>query len=464
VFQTEPWALRLGDSSRVLRDLDSNSFDSLVTDPPAGIGLLGLEWDKDKGGRDEWVAWLSGIAGECLRVLKPGAHGLVWALPRTSHWTATALENAGFEVRDVVSHVFGSGFPKSLALDKAMDRARVKDMGEIYRVTTWIRDRCRERGITNARLDEIAGVRGGACHWTAVPPSKQPTIPTLERWQRMEPVLGPAPEWMQPLLRPAYQLGESWAEREVTGSYSSGGGGMVGKRFEGDRKITVPTSPDAKKWQGWGTSLKPASEHWILIRKPLTEHNTAANVLKFGTGGINIDASRIPTDDQIPSARNLDMSGSSYLCAGGERSETSVYHPHPSGRFPTNLLVTRGEGANCPATAIDVMAPATAGASRYFKVFEPEVDPFFYCAKPTSKEKGLGNHHPTVKSIALMRYLCRMVTPPSGTVLDPFAGSGTTGVAAVREGFRFVGIERDPAYHALALDRLSSAAPILATA
>jgi len=320
----------------------------MVTDPPAGIGLLGLEWDKDKGGRDEWVTWLSGIMGECLRVLKPGAHGLVWALPRTSHWTATALENAGFEVRDVVTHVFGSGFPKSLALDKAMDRTRVKDMDEIYRVTTWIRNRCRELEITNARLDEIAGVRGGACHWTAVPPSKQPTIPTLERWQKIEPVLGAAPDWMRPLLKPAYQLGEDWGEREVTGSYSNGGGGMVGKRFDGDRKITEPASADAKKWRGWGTALKPASEHWILVRKPLAEHNTAANVIKHGTGGVNIDASRIPTDDQIPVTRNLDLRSSSYLQSRGERSETSVYQQHPAGRFPTNLVLTRSCGEDCP--------------------------------------------------------------------------------------------------------------------
>ena len=209
---------------------------------------------------------------------------------------------------------------------------------------------------------------------------------------------------------------------------------MVGKRFDGDRKITEASSPDAKKWLGWGTALKPASEHWILVRKPLAEHNTAANVLKFGTGGLNIDASRIPTDDQIPTTHNLDLSGSAYLQPGGARSETSVYQQHPAGRFPTNLLLTRSDAEDCPVAALDAMLLNDLKPSRYFKSFEP--DPFLYCAKPAAKEKGRDNNHPTVKPLGLMRYLCRMITPPGGVVFDPFTGSGTTGVAALQESFR----------------------------
>jgi hypothetical protein len=457
MFQERPWTLFHGDSMEVLRELPSCSIDSMVTDPPAGIGLLGLEWDKDKGGRDAWIKWLTEIMGECRRVLKPGAHAFVWAIPRTSHWTATALENAGFEVRDVVTHVFGSGFPKNLALDKAMDRARVKDTAEIYRVTAWIKNRCRELGVTNARLDEIAGVHGGACHWTAVPPSNQPAIPTLERWQKMEPVLGPPPEWMKPLIQPAYQLGESWSEREVTGAYARGGGGMVGKRFAGAGKITAPASAEAMRWHGWGTALKPASEHWILVRKPMSEHNTAANVLKFRTGGIHIDACRIPTEDKIPSAANLDFKSGTYMRAEGARSTESIYHPHLKGRFPSDLVFTRTGEPDCPITVLDEMVPAKTSPSRYFKVFDVEVGPFFYCAKPSRREKGADNHHPTVKPLALMRYLCRMITPPGGTVLDPFTGSGTTGVAALQESFCFTGIEREQCYHEIAERRLSEA-------
>lgn len=453
------FSLLHGDSAQILRTLNSCSFDSMVTDPPAGIGLLGLDWDKDKGGRDQWVAWLTDVMSECHRVLKPGAHGFVWALPRTSHWTATALENAGFEIRDVVTHVFGSGFPKNLALDKAMDRVRIKDMDEIYRVTTWIRTRCQELKITNAELDRAAGVRGGACHWTALPPSLQAMIPTLERWQRIESLLGPAPDWMRPLLQPAHQLGASWQDREVVGNYTSGGGGLTGKRFDGDAKITAPASEDAKKWKGWGTALKPANEHWILVRKPLSSHNVAANVLKFGTGGINIDASRIPTDDEIASTRNVDFKTTGYLGPSGERSSSSTYQQHPAGRYPSNFLVTRSDAEDCPVDALDTMPPGAVSPSRYFKIFEPETGPFYYCAKPTAKEKGRDNHHPTVKPIALMRYLCRMITPPGGIVFDPFTGSGTTGVAALQEGFRFTGIERETDFHELASRRLSEVTP-----
>ena len=115
--------LKQGDCLDVLRKAPDNYADSLVTDPPAGISFMGKDWDDDKGGRDQWVSWLTDVAKECLRVLKPGAHGLVWAIPRTSHWTMSALEDAGFEVRDVITHLFGTGFPKSLDVSKAIDKA-----------------------------------------------------------------------------------------------------------------------------------------------------------------------------------------------------------------------------------------------------------------------------------------------------------------------------------------------------
>jgi DNA modification methylase len=109
-----------GDCLDILKTLEDNSVDSLITDPPAGISFMGKEWDEDKGGRKQWIAWMTEVMQECLRVMKPGAHGLVWAIPRTSHWTATALEDAGFEVRDVVTHLFGSGFPKSHNIEKIL--------------------------------------------------------------------------------------------------------------------------------------------------------------------------------------------------------------------------------------------------------------------------------------------------------------------------------------------------------
>lgn len=444
----------LGDSLQILKTLPSNSVDSLITDPPAGIGLMGLDWDKDKGGKTEWINWLSEIMTECHRILKPGAHGFVWAIPRTSHWTAAALENAGFQVKDVVTHIFGSGFPKSIAIDKALDRAKYSDTDLLFKVTAWIRNRRNELGLTNRELDEIAGTKGGACHWTAVPPHGQPNIPTKERWEKLAQILGPAPEWLMDLIKPSHEVGADWKNRNVVGVYHKDSGGIGGKVFTAThREMTIPTNELSKKWRGWGTALKPASEHWILIQKPISEHNIAANIKKFGTGGINIDASRIPVHGKIPSTSNLNFQGGSFLWDAKERSQQSVYHQHPCGRFPANLIITRSNEKDCPAKILNNQSERETEVAQYFKNFKPEV-PFLYCKKPDKKEKGFNNTHPTVKPLRLMRYLCKMLTPEGGVVLDPFMGSGTTGVAALFEKFQFIGIERDSAYYEIAQRRL----------
>ncbi len=446
------YQLHLGDSLEILKSLPSNSIDALVTDPPAGIGLLGLDWDKDKGGRDEWIKWLSEIMTECRRVMKPGAHGFVWAIPRTSHWTGMALENAGFQVKDIVTHVFGSGFPKSTAIDKAIDRAKYTDTDLLFKVCGWIRARRDELGLTNKQLDEIAGVTGGACHWTALPPKGQPHIPTKERWDKLETVLGPAPEWACALIRPAHDVGEAWKSRSVVGRYEKDSGGMGGAAFT-NRDITVATNPESEKWKGWGTALKPASEHWILIQKPISEHNLAANVLKHRSGAINIDASRIPVQGKIPSTTNLNFNSGGFLWDNSQRSRYSVYTQHSKGRFPANFIVTKSHEGDCPARVLNDQGESASDVSEYFKNFKPE-GPFFYCKKASRAERGFDNTHPTIKPLRLMRYLCKMVTPDGGAILDPFAGSGTTGVAALFEKFEFVGIERDETYHQIANKRL----------
>lgn len=417
------YKIELGDALAILKNLDNNSCDSVVTDPPAGIGLNSLEWDEDKGGREEWISWLSGIMRECYRVLKPGAHGFVWALPRTSHWTATALEDSGFLVKDIITHIYGSGFPKNIAIDKAIAKAKHKDTSTLYQVTEWIRLRRDELGLTNREMDEAAGVKGGACHWTAKPPKGQPHIPTIERWQRLEPLLGPAPDWMKPLLRPAHEMGSSEAAAE------------------------------AAQWVGWGTALKPSSEHWILIQKPISEHNLAANVRRWNAGGINIDGSRVPVRERIPSTTNLCFKGGGFIWNGRERSETSIYTQHPKGRHPANLIVTRTNDENCPSKKMREQSDLDTDVAEYFKNFKPET-PFFYAKKAGKIERGEANTHPTVKPLRLMRYLARMVTPPGGWVLDPFMGSGTTGVAALFEGFSFIGIEANDEYFRIAHKRL----------
>lgn len=334
-----------GDCLSELKDLPDDAVDSLVTDPPAGISFMGKDWDGDKGGRDQWIAWMTEVMKECMRVLKPGAHGLVWAIPRTSHWTATALENAGFEVRDVVTHLFGTGFPKSLDISKAIDKA--------------------------------AG-----------------------------------------------------AEREVIGAFKTSGGIRGGKFFgvsgEGGALMeiidTAPTTDAAKQWQGWGTALKPANEHWILVRKPCSEKTVASNVLKWGTGGINIDMGRVRETEGEPLARQ-------------ERCRI-IRKPNPAGRFPANLILDE------------------IGAAVLDKQSDDNVSRFFFVAKASKNDKGTENTHPTAKPTTLMSYLIKLITPPDGVVLDPFAGSGSTGVAAVRDGFRFIGIEQNAEYAAIAESRI----------
>lgn len=316
--------LRHGDSREILAKLRPDTIDSLVCDPPAGISFMGKEWDHDHGGRDGWIAAFASIFCLCLRAMKPGAHGVVWALPRTSHWTATALEDAGFEIRDVGIHLFGQGFPKSLDVCKASGEPR---------------------------------------------------------------------------------------------------------------------------FAGWGTALKPAAEHWIVVRKPLVG-TVAANSIEFGTGGINIDGCRIAgAPPRWPAHVTLDEEATAALDAQSGTLTSGVLKAGTR-RRETAAECYSGGGAFAPGAvaALSDFGGDSGGASR-----------FFYCAKASKRERGEGNRHPTVKPLALMRWLCRLVTPPGGVVLDPFMGSGSTGVAALQEGFRFIGIEREEEYFQIANERIDHA-------
>jgi hypothetical protein len=394
----KPCSFYVGDCIDAMREMPDSSIDSLVTDPPAGIAFMGKDWDKDKGGRDAWVAWMTEVMREAMRVLKPGAHGLVWALPRTSHWTATALEDAGFEVRDVVTHLFGTGFPKSLDVSKAIDKAA----GAAREVV----------GKSNAG----AGNKG-----------------------------------------------------KLLGEEAGGGGCTWDSTFD----LTAPATDAAKQWQGWGTALKPASEHWILVRKPCSEKTVAANVLKWGTGALNIDASRIEAVRKAATFSQPVMNGGQFNAQRDNRR--TIEQPENLGRFPANLVLDEEA-----AKALDEQSgplpqrgnknPTKRGGGMFGHApFEgttgliddsgsKQASRFFYVAKASKSDKGADNTHPTVKSTALMEYLIKLVTPPGGVVLDPFAGSGSTGVAALRTGFRFVGIEQDQTYADIAVKRLTPAA------
>lgn len=757
------WEVRLGDCLEELQKMESNSVDSVVTDPPAGISFMGKEWDGNKGGRDAWISWLAVVMKECLRVVKPGGHALVWGLPRTSHWTATAIEDAGWEIRDCVTHLFGTGFPKSLDVSKALDQEERKQWSAICKqcdnldgrgiLNAWIEyssnakhagvifptTRGRDGVVTNDGVSAPSNVLGSSLPGDAQFPiqkgsnnarpaerrSRRRQIETGTNTPRSDSALAlalPSPclsrfladaiiaelnsleappqseersssapvsvEWhigQATALQAHVWFAEKWlrsdrlkqaivdsivrcdakelpsenimdrlkgvealktwlgskqslqqdatsalcaaltddlkhtilnqsrtflnldttsqmdcvsaitvtitesmaaslisfmvdmlrhkaidkvlgAARMVVGSKTTGNakqrtsktGEFADGKYGGTQTIdvTVPATDEAKQWDGWGTALKPSAEFWWLCRKPLSESTLAKNVLKHGTGGINIDACRVSTHGEVVSTgfpssiRNdscdehegWDRPWKQDLENYASRKEETLNRTNTLGRWPPNTILshspecvrvgekvvkvaysqpTRGNNdsglfplgnsqqgkligyANpdgletvdeyicvdgCPVAELDRQSGDTTrwfnktrtgdgkskngtvfgqhagggkapyldsgGASRYFPQFQPEIEvPFLYKAKASRSERNAGcddlpqgNNHCTVKNISLMRWLCKLVNPPGGVILDPFCGSGTTGCAAVLEGFDFIGVEREQEY------------------
>jgi hypothetical protein len=267
--------LYLGDCLDVLRTLEADSIDAIVTDPPGAVSFMGREWDSDRGGRAQWVAWLTERMSEALRVLKPGGHLLVWSLPRTSHWTAWALEDAGLEIRDCILHLFGSGFPKSLDVSKAIDKRR-DDSIAIHRVTAFVAAARSRAGLANRDIDNAFGFNGMAGHWTNTR-GPQAAVPTWEQWQQLRAMIGFGDEMDAEVWRLNGRKGtpgEAWEQREVIGHWDSPGRGTRSAEQKyglvndsGD--VTAPATEDAARWEGWGTALKPGQEMWWLARKPL---------------------------------------------------------------------------------------------------------------------------------------------------------------------------------------------------
>ena len=484
----------VGDCLASLRKEPDNSADSLVTDPPAGISFLGKAWDSNLGDWKRWESWLAEVLTEARRVLKPGAHGLVWALPRTSHHTANAIEAAGFEIRHVVTHLYGQGFPKNHNLSKALDKMK-DDRAEILRVTAWIREARDAAGITNAQIDEAFVFNGMAGHWTSN--KSQPSIPTVEQVPKLLEVLGTEPpEEIAALLWTLNDAkgkpGENWYRRESLGTVEISPFGESPAQedghfgFKDEYEDTAPATDAAKRAEGIGSALKPAAEFWYLIRAPLDGGTIARNFLEWGTGGINLGEGlteiingRHPPDVVLSHAEGCTKIGevedSGYVInrfdsgakpfggAAGESFESTS----AGGGTRTAWACVEG----CPVRELDAQSGYTktgrvashsdagmwgsgadvdyadresgGGASRFFPCFA-------YVKKPSVREKSAGlsgaNKHPTAKPLTLCAWFVRLVTPPGAdrVVLDPFAGSGTTGVAAVREGRSFLGCELDP--------------------
>jgi site-specific DNA-methyltransferase (adenine-specific) len=408
-----------GSNLDVLPTLPDNSVDAIVTDPPYELGFMGKSWDSSG------IAYSVELWAECLRVLKPGGHLLAFGGSRTWHRIAVAIEDAGFDVRDSIAWLYGSGFPKSLDISKAIDKAA---------------------GIERERVPYVGGIASGQ------------------------------------------------------GNYGGGGTVHIGTKV-GDE----PATDEAKKWQGWGTALKPAFEPVVVARKPLVG-TVAANVLLWGVGGLNIDGSRIGTTVETwPATRSFTSGISSGYTDGIEKGETQSTGQVPAGRWPANIILdkyTAGlldeqSGVSSSKQALMSAGPESEGWGLHNR--EPGVrghndsggaSRFFYVAKASKKDRNEGledleaqrhsdrenaegvggdnprnrtneakqNFHPTVKPTALMEYLVKLVTPPGGTVLDPFTGSGSTGKAALLNGFKFIGIELTADYLPIIEGRLKHAA------
>ena len=458
-----------GNNIELLKQLSDNSVDAVVTDPPYGLGkepdalamlrdwletghhdvkgkgFMGKAWDAFVPQPQQWR--------EIYRVLKPGGHVLAFAGTRTQDLMALGLRLAGFEIRDLVAWVYGSGFPKSLDVSKAIDKARRRD-------------------YVQAALD--VGVHLPArsvTDWT-----KEGHAPGDEWWEQFKSGL-PKETWEA-------------IERRVIGTTVSGSSAWFAC---GKGDITAPATEAARQWQGWGTALKPALEPITLARKPL-EGTVAENVLKWHTGAVNVDGCRVGTE----STRRTSNAGTNG--EGWGMGKTANVNGSDAGRWPANLIHDGSEEVTelfpdsktkriekpCLEPEITGHKWGTMQGNRGARGYDGEGSAarFFYCAKVSTSERNEGldslpdkewkndgaavpqrddrpfnpskNNHPTVKPIALMRYLCRLITPPGGVVLDPWMGSGSTGKAAKLEGFEFIGMEMDSGYFEIAKTRIEA--------
>jgi site-specific DNA-methyltransferase (adenine-specific) len=405
--------LRNGDCIEQMRQLPANSVDSIVTDPPYELGFMGKSWDSTG------IAYSVKMWDEALRVLKPGGHLLAFSGSRTYHRMAVAIEDAGFEIRDQIMWVYGSGFPKSLDVEKAINKT----------------------ADVQYKSQPASGVG----------------------------FMNSTDDGYNTTLNQLVQVGES--------------------------------TDKAKQWAGWGTALKPAHEPIVMARKPLIG-TVATNVIIHGTGALNIDGSRVGTEN----TQRVVAEGKGWTIDTSNAITKEGIYGSTEGRWPANFIhdgsdevvelfpetgkstggrigkKSMGDVTNVPAGEYEAGDPGYGDSGSAAR--------FFYCAKASKKDRNEGldgfeerlveigderpsgnswerrdkrqtvpraNYHPTVKPTALMRYLVKLVTPPNGTVLDPFMGSGSTGKAAVLENFSFIGIDQSADYLEIAKARINHA-------
>ncbi len=519
--------IHCGDCLDVMRGMDGNSIDTIITDPPYALEFMGKGWDKVLPSVDIWK--------ECLRVAKPGAMLMAFGGTRTYHRLTCAIEDAGWEIRDCVMWVYGSGFPKSHDIGKGIDRQR-NDNPLWKEVGVWLREKRTNKGFSTKELCGAIGAHGAVNHGGAVSNwEKGFSCPTWAQWQQMQSVLGFSGEMDVEVWRlngRKGKPGDAWDEREAIkfmepsnmfedkrledARHATDMGGLGGERL-GTKggAITTPATAEAQTWNGYGTALKPAWEPIVLAMKPL-DGTFAQNALKWGVAGLWIDGGRVGTEGGGTHYDNRDENGK---CKGhknaGRSTSGETFHADetkkPQGRWPANLIHDGSEEVvgEFPNSKDGVAINRHKDSLKHSgnKVYGKRNNVadtrdkgyggsgtaarFFYCAKASKAERNKGcegmedkvskkysggipsavnsdprgmsgggerimkNNHPTVKPVSLMRYLCRLTRmPEGGTVLDPFMGSGSTGIAAKMEGREFIGIDQTPEYCEIMKNRI----------
>ena len=389
-----------GDCIEQLKTLEKNSVDSVVTDPPYNIGFMSKGWDKT-GTVNNVEVWK-----EAYRVLKPGGHLLAFNSTRTYHRMVCAIEDAGFEIRDTMSWIFGSGMPHGADIGKQIE-SKLK--------------------TGSANTQAFKNLKG----------------------DKAKASLG---------------YNKIHAENDRPSNYN-------GKEYV--RNVEFETE-EAKQWSGWNTGLKPSQELICVARKPIEGKTVCENVLKYSTGGLNVDACRIEHNEPVRlthrSNRREDSVFTDNNC-GFDNTKNNISSANPKGRFPSNIILDEvasklldeqsghlKSGTNCKRTKegsfFEHGGLGKAGDVQTTYGDEGGASRFFYCTKASKSEKGKYNDHITVKPLKLMEYLVTLVTPKNGIVLDMFMGSGTTGVACMNKGFDFIGIDSSSHYCDIARQRI----------
>jgi len=437
-----------GDCLKIMKTIEDNSIDTIITDPPAGISFMGKSWDSNKGGRDKWIEWMTEVMKECYRVAKPGSTALVWAIPRTSHWTATAIENAGWQIKDIIMHIFGSGFPKSTDISKQLDKGH-------ERKVVGRNPNSRENCDKSNTLYE-SGTVGKTDNLT------EPATPEAKLWNGYGTALKPAAEhWILAQKPNDGTYANNALKWGVSGLNIDGGRIPMNKEKEKDNRVGTKRIRGDKEGLN-STSIFKQTKKGVQMYKDngrfpanIILDEEAAEMLDEQSG--NKCGQLAPTTGKGPSASKKNQIYGDYSMVAGKPSQPRGLSG--ASRFFYCAKSSKSE-RNFGCEGIEAKETRGGGGrvEQGYNRNDPEQERLRKAATAYGAVKAVKNNtHPTVKPLKLMEYLCTITkTPTGGIVLDPFAGSGTTCIAAKKTGRDFIGIEKDESYCEIANKRIKA--------